>query len=718
MYNPIMKSIPPSPSQIRFTADRNRWIWVAVIAFVAGVTIAYSNWREMRESIPKMVMNRRAIDSLRGLLQLSIDAESGQRGYVLTGDKQYLRPYEDAKRDFERSIAEIKSFYPALGDDPQFLNHFESLSRQKFAEMESTIRMRDQQGQKAAMEIILMHRGMELMDAMRTEVQGFASRLTERQNRNVVVLLDRADRSLLGAIVGLGILLASFLYAHHALGRQTQLAVAATKAKSEFLANMSHELRTPLNAILGYSGLLKETAEMNGWASLLPDLQRIETSGNHLLGLINSILDLSRVEAGRMDLNVETFSLRGLVEEVEAIATPLMEAGRNRFTVRMEWSDLEVETDRVKLRQCLLNLISNAAKFTEDGEVKLRISKAEATRPMIRIEVSDTGIGMTPEQRERVFDQFVQGDSGTSKRYGGSGLGLAITKQFVRLLQGDLRVESTVGKGSVFTIEVPTHILSDQATFPEPRSGNLPVIAVVDDDVHVSDLVRRMLPREQYDVRAAGTGVEGLRMIRSLQPDLVILDIVLPDVDGFTLLGELKKSPTTSNIPVILMSIQDAQSRGYQLGAVDYITKPIDRRRLLGSVNRHCSPGKNRSALIVEDDPLTREILERTLTSSGWKVRTAENGAVGLKDFQAHGAPGIVVLDLLMDEMDGFEFIEHLRRLDPERRVPVIVVTAMDLTAEDRARLNGRVVELVSKGQFDVASLASEVEARLGRFVR
>ncbi|WP_051670841.1 response regulator [Bryobacter aggregatus] len=702
-------------------AQSNRWLWLASVVFLAGLTIVFSNWHEIQSIFPRITANQETFSRLNQLFTLTLDADAAQRDYLLTGSTGYLESYRDALAHFNELHDKFREEYHTLTGSHKIIDDFDATSQKKFDQMAQAISTRDRLGSDAALEFVLASDGRVLMDQMRTQVEQLSKELSVSQEANFRVAQDRGLMAFLGSLIGLVVLFVSFLYAHSNLKRQARLALDASRAKGEFLANMSHELRTPLNAIIGYSGLMKEQAEMTGERQFLPDLDRIESSGKTLLSLINSVLDLSRVEAGRMEVNAEEFSLAELVEELTVLIAPQMEEHNNRFHIEMQWPDLMLNTDRTKLKQSITNLLSNAAKFTTDGDIWLRLRDlAGASRPSIVISVSDSGIGMTPEQVDRVFDEFVQADSSTSRKYGGSGLGLAITRSFVKLLEGNISVESAPGRGSTFSIEVPVRLkpIEKCSNTMTERTGTHPVILVIDDDVHVCDLVRRMLSRDRYDVVSAMDATEGEKLIKQLKPDCIILDIVLPERDGFTLLNDLKADPLTASIPVILMSIQDAQDKGYRLGAVDFLTKPVDRSRLIASLDRHCALDTPRVVLIVEDDELTRVSIERAVVSAGWKAFTAANGIEGLQFLDSNAPPSVILLDLLMEEMDGFTFLEQLRERDPLRKIPVIVVSSKDVTEEDRRRMNGRVVELVQKGDFNLESLSRDVSARLGRYAR
>ncbi len=503
----------------------------------------------------------------------------------------------------------------------------------------------------------------------------------------------------------------------------------ATRAKSDFVANMSHELRTPLNAIIGYSEILFEDAQSAGRESDMADLRRIQDAGRHLLGLIDNILDLSKIEAGKMTLYLETFELRPMIDSVAATISPLARKNRNALDVSCVGDVGAIHSDLTKVRQTLFNLLSNACKFTQNGAITLTaLRDANEAGDWIEFRVTDTGIGMTPDQQARVFEAFTQADDSTTRTYGGTGLGLAITKNFCRLLGGDVTLTSEAGKGTTFTVRLPavTQISSDSvASAAVERSESVqlavpddaPLILVVDDDQNARELMGRHLERGGYAVRMAASGEEALQLARELQPDVVTLDVLMPQMDGWAVLSAMKEDAALAEMPVIMVTVVDNQSIGFSLGAAAYLTKPIDRDRLLRSVEKCCSSGASRHVLIVEDDAATRQLMRRTLQQAGYVVNEAENGLIGCERLK-EALPGAIVLDLMMPEMDGFEFIARVRTDSRFREIPIVVVTAKTLTPEDRARLNGQVQHLVAKSEASRKTVLAVLGEMLPRHTR
>ena len=500
-------------------------------------------------------------------------------------------------------------------------------------------------------------------------------------------------------------------------------AEVASQTKSNFLANMSHELRTPLNAILGYTEMLQEEAEDPGQQDFAPDLERIHVSARHLLALINDVLDLSKIEAGKMTLYLETFNVATLVEDASTSIRPVIERNGNRLEVTVDPNCGLIRADLIKVRQTLFNLLSNAAKFTEKGVIRLVASRRrEGGQEWISIQVSDTGIGMTSEQMSRLFQAFAQADTSTTRKYGGTGLGLVISRRFCQLMGGDLAVSSEVGKGTTFTAHIPSEV-RDPAELPRTAApaatlntltSGLGTILVIDDDPIARDLVTRALSREGIRVESAANGPQGIALARQSHPALILLDVMMPGMDGWTVLAELKNDPDTADIPVILVTILEDRHMGFALGAADYVTKPVDWTRLSGVIQKYLRAGTADEILVVEDHADTREMLRRKLEAAGWKVVVAENGRVALERL-AIRKPALVLLDLIMPEMDGFQFMDALRRRQDGPHPPVIVLTAKDLTENERAQLSGDVVRIMQKGAYAVDELRVEIERLMAR---
>ncbi|MFC4307201.1 response regulator [Cohnella boryungensis] len=497
-------------------------------------------------------------------------------------------------------------------------------------------------------------------------------------------------------------------------------AIQANKIKSQFLANMSHELRTPLNAIIGYSEMLAEEAEEMGEQAFTDDLGKITKSGKHLLSLINDILDISKIEAGKMDVFVEPCELKGVLEDVITTVTPLIESNGNRLEI--EACEGLMATDVTKLRQILINLLSNAGKFTRDGVVRLEVRSKDAEgKEGYLFRVVDSGIGMSSEQVAKLFQPFTQADSSTTRQYGGTGLGLTISQRFCRMLGGDITVSSREGEGSTFEFWLPASSESQIATEAYREAG--PVVGseeidgqvsilLIDDEPVDRQLVQRYLAKEGWTLAFAESGQEGLRMSKQLKPKLICLDILMPSMDGWSVLAALKSDPELRDIPVVILSMTNDKSLGYSLGASEFLMKPIRREQLVETIDRYLPNPCGQSVLVVEDDATTSEMMAKLLNKDGYSVLTASNGKHALTSLEAE-RPGLILLDLMMPEMDGFQFLSAMAEREEWHDIPIVVVTAKTINADDRTRLKGYVKGVLQKGSFEPKQLLSEVRRYL-----
>jgi signal transduction histidine kinase/CheY-like chemotaxis protein len=699
------------------TREDGVWLGAAIAAAFVLVGLAVLNWSGVREADRQYREQLRARGEVNRLVSLVTDAETGQRGFVLTGEEKYLEPYDRATQRIAEVLLELKS---DLGGDRELSGALEDLRAnvaRKLSELALTIEMRREQGFDAALAEIKTDRGRVYME----QVREIASRMLARQNDLLETAFHQAENKAVNSlIVTLAASLALlFIVAliNLNLKREKDLAMAANQAKSSFLANMSHELRTPLNAIIGYSEMLQE--ELGPQAdpkAIAADLEKIRSAGKHLLELINSVLDLSKIEAGKMDLYVETFAIAGLAEEVINILKPLADQNGNQLKLDFPPDIGSMRADHVKVRQSLFNLISNACKFTHNGDVRVTIARSSVDgHDWIEFAVRDTGIGMTREQLEKIFDPFTQADASTTRKYGGTGLGLALSRRFARMMGGEIKVESEKGKGSTFRLRIPAIATSGAKEAGVAGTGSLDpalgadnVVLAIDDDPGVHELLTRTLEKQGFQVASASSGEEGLQLARSLRPNAITLDIMMPGMDGWSVLAQLKSDADLANIPVVVLTIVDNRNLGFTLGASDYLTKPIDRERLINVLGRYRWDGAERTALIVEDDPEARNVLRRFLENDGWKTQQAENGLVALERLKTQRS-SVILLDLMMPEMDGFEFLATLKHDPALRALPVIVVTAKDLSDDDRKRLNGQVTRVLQKGAYSREDLLAEV---------
>ena len=484
----------------------------------------------------------------------------------------------------------------------------------------------------------------------------------------------------------------------------------ANKHKSVFLANMSHELRTPLNAIIGFSELLIDSSAKQFDATTQQRFfTQIHTSGKHLLGLINDILDLSKVEAGQMELRLQTVTVGEVVDQVMQTVEPL--AGQKRIKMRADAANAgEVLVDAGKLKQMLLNLVSNAIKFTPDeGEVRIAAARLQSS---VEISVIDTGIGISDADQAQLFQEFHQVDQGPGRRQQGTGLGLALTRRFAALHGGEVLVRSEVGKGSVFTLRLPIQTPVAEKPAPVPaktQDMSLPLVLVIEDDPPAAELLVRQLEGAGFRTQVARTGTEALAMARELRPAAITLDILLPELDGWEVMTRLKRDAMTSDIPVVVVSVVDNPELGMALGALDYFVKPIDGKELVTRLSRFSFKRSNGSTvLVVDDDASNRLWLTSVLGPAGFAVINAGGGREAIQLAKSRN-PDLILLDLMMPDVSGFAVVEALRGDPATRHIPIMILTARTLTEADKRHLNGHVSTILSRGSTAAADLVQHL---------
>jgi signal transduction histidine kinase/DNA-binding response OmpR family regulator len=495
-------------------------------------------------------------------------------------------------------------------------------------------------------------------------------------------------------------------------------AEAANKAKSSFLANMSHELRTPLTAVLGYCELLEEDLEDRGDHQTLSDLKKISANARHLLGLINDVLDLSKIEASKLDVTIEAVSIQGMVEYINSAAAPLIAVNRNIFEVNFDGNPREIKTDEMRLRQILLNLIGNAAKFCIDGKITLSIRSSDGSPDSVQFEVSDTGIGMSEETLGRLFKRFEQADASTTRKYGGTGLGLALTQALANLLGGRITAASKVGEGSRFTFVLPLTNALGKAAVPAAtgqqdiaftNQQNAATILVVDDDAQLLERLKRLLEREGFNAVPCSNSAEAQAMAKRLQPDAILLDVMMPVVDGWSVMQSLKADADTASIPVIMQTLLDARTVAMSLGADGYLQKPFSKSDMLMQLRKVGASGTPK-AMIVDDDPQVLDRLERVMVRDGWQVHAFQDAVAALQSV-SDLKPDVILVDLVMPVLTGHAFIRELKKVPAHSAIPVVILTAEDLSALDAETLSADATEVYMKGRISMADLVQRLRA-------
>ena len=546
----------------------------------------------------------------------------------------------------------------------------------------------------------------------------------------VDVQFDREDELLDAMMVGLNMMAEELAAVTSQFQQARDEALEASSVKSQFLASMSHELRTPLNAVIGYAELVREDADLEGLSQIAEDADKILSASRHLLSLISDILDLSKIEAGKIELSLETFPLEALLSELHDTLAPLVSERHNTLELDFAGAQGLITSDRLRLQQILINLLSNANKFTRNGSIRFVVER-HPDSSSLSFCVEDTGVGIAKERLDAIFDPFTQEDGSTTRRFGGTGLGLAISKRLAEMLGGDIEVSSTPGHGSRFTLTIKDMVDLEQGggeSFSSPlsesslrrhttTSGELDVV-LIDDDPNVHELMRRSLPSKNIHVTSYYSGVAALKDLvdREHVPNMIFLDIQLPEVDGWTVLAHLRREERYAQVPVAIISIVDNRTLGFALGADAYFVKPLDYSHLLTLLIEKCTAGSEcHSILIVDDDRAARELARRALEPSGYTVFEASDGHGALKFLEA-SSPDLILLDLMMPGIDGFELYERLQSHATWRHIPVVILSAMKLTAEDHARLHNQLV-LEKDGSsyarlYEVLARVMNLEAR------
>ncbi len=566
---------------------------------------------------------------------------------------------------------------------------------------------------------------IEKMTALADQLDGSARTLILNDIKKMNELADNADRNS-SEEASVELMLVAFSRMSDEVNglidaRTSEMETARDEArdasdqKTKFFANMSHELRTPLNAILGYGEMLYEDCEDLGYDDLLPDLKKITSSGTHLLSLINNILDLSKIEAGKMELFVTSFEIENMVQTIKDVSEPLAAKNDNGFVINLDGAMGSMSQDETKLRQCLTNFLSNGFKFTKNGTVTLDVkARMEGDVEFVDFAVIDTGAGMSPEGVAKVFEEYTQAERSTSANYGGTGLGLPISKKFAEMMGGDVIVTSEEGVGSVFTMSVPRECPEYNDDEVDSNVINLDdqdnLVVLVDDDVAMHDLIKRTISKLNLTLLGATNSEKGMELIREVKPKLILLDVLMPGRDGWSLLKECKTDQELKDIPVIMISQLNQSNLASSLGANDYLTKPIDRSHFINTLKRIMGTDtQNQKVLVIDDDKDVRELLSRLLKDAAYRPIDARDGKEGLE--RTKDEPALIILDLEMPRMDGFEFLDnYIKNVPEEKRAPVLVFSGKDLTDVQEDLLKERVVGLVKKDDVSMDKLSQMIQ--------
>ena len=623
------------------------------------------------------------------------------------------------KGDHTQEMPTRKGILASEGDEVGQLSAALGTYKSHLVEMES-IREEQAKRRHERDEVII-----EKMTALADQLDGSARTLILNDIKKMNELADNADRNS-SEEASVELMLVAFSRMSDEVNglidaRTSEMETARDEArdasdqKTKFFANMSHELRTPLNAILGYGEMLYEDCEDLGYDDLLPDLKKITSSGTHLLSLINNILDLSKIEAGKMELFVTSFEIENMVQTIKDVSEPLAAKNDNGFVINLDGAMGSMSQDETKLRQCLTNFLSNGFKFTKNGTVTLDVkARIDGDVEFIDFAVIDTGAGMSPEGVAKVFEEYTQAERSTSANYGGTGLGLPISKKFAEMMGGDVIVTSEEGVGSVFTMSVPRECPEYNEDEVEGSVINLDdqdnLVVLVDDDVAMHDLIKRTISKLNLTLLGATNSEKGMELIREVKPKLILLDVLMPGRDGWSLLKECKTDKDLKDIPVIMISQLNQSNLASSLGANDYLTKPIDRTHFINTLKRIMGTDtQNQKVLVIDDDKDVRELLSRLLKDAGYRPIDARDGKEGLE--RTKDEPSLIILDLEMPRMDGFEFLDnYIKDVPEEKRAPVLVFSGKDLTDVQEDLLRERVVGLVKKDDVSMDKLSQMIQ--------
>jgi signal transduction histidine kinase/DNA-binding response OmpR family regulator len=721
---------------------------ITVVIVMGGIG-GIATWTVMRglDASSRVTHTHEVIATVRAIRASVTEAVMDGRGYILTGDSVQMRNHERSVAAIFGHLGHFRALTADARTQQERAQKLDSLVSIRLSQLRSRIDLRTTSGLAATVEAIRLGQGLEtwtaiseLLDDMeKQEHDLLAVRTASRQKetKRTIVLIA------LGVAVAVAVAVMSHLQVSRNLEERMaaeeasiaarRAAELANHAKSDFLARMSHELRTPLNSVIGFANVLRKNKAGNLREQDLLYIDRIHANGNQLLALINTILDLSKIEAGRAELEISPVAVDRMVLDVLSQFEAQVADRPVQLRTVMPAGLIPLEADAGKLRQVLLNLIGNAVKFTAQGSVTVTVVEDPVTRRVRRIDVGDTGPGISPNRQEAIFNAFEQADSGISRRYGGTGLGLTISRSLCQLMGYRLELQSEPGRGATFSVHIPERPLPGRPTPPHQRiaigerrhTPPLPraaeqairgkVILVIDDDADSRMLLSQHMRDLGCTVLTASTGTEGLQLAAERRPDVITLDLLMPDMSGWEVLRCLRNDPLLSPIPVIVISIVAGEDRAGLLNGVDAIGKPCTRDELATAILRHLDNGRGRVLFIDDDIDMQRLVAESLRQDQRIEVRIASDGLDALEvmhDF----VPDLIVLDLIMPRMDGLTFLDRLRANPHTRNVPVIVLSSQDLTKEDEQRIETETLGLLRKGP-DMQEGLQEIAAVLRRII-
>ncbi|MGE0405211.1 MAG: response regulator [Candidatus Korobacteraceae bacterium] len=662
----------------------------------------YRNTNEFLRSKNLFAHTYRVMDELQKVRRDTRRAVASVQAFLISGDQGQLEPYYTSLHTLPIKLNLLRQLTSDNPAQQKRLSQLEQDIHETLTILEAVRIRYEQQGLQAARELLVANQGYEIIghvDITEAELRREEERLLHLRDQALEARARQANIiTLLALATAFGLVGTVYISFRNYIGERRRIvqlietqnreleernraAERANRLKSEFLANMSHELRTPMNAILGFSELLEQEAAQQ----LLPKQQRwvqhIRTAGQHLLQLINDILDLSKIEAGRLDLRLEEFRIASAIPEVLSVISPAA-ISKNIAVSATVPEDIVIRADRIRFKQIIYNLLSNAVKFTpEAGSVRVECKK---TDEMAVITVTDTGMGIREADQTIIFQDFRQAGKNAGGVKEGTGLGLAISRRLVQMHNGRIWVESEPGKGSQFGFTVP--LAGPVAAAPlhpanvtAPGKRTCPVVLVVDDEPATQELIKTFLLEQNCEVLLASSSSEAVQLAREHHPDVITLDILMPGGTGWEVLYELKRDKNTAVLPIIVVSVVDHKELGFTLGASDYLVKPVTRESLLATIGRHVSSGSGAPILVADDDPADLRKMMEAVTSAGFVPVAASNG-VEVLQWARKLRPQAIILDLVMPEMDGFETLRQLRALPDFQALPVLVLTARDLS--------------------------------------